>query len=258
MEICSRSAADEKTGRTILVIGDIILSQYNKGTRDLDESSLSLGGAANMAINIADIGGRVILASVIGRDQDGEAIRKMLKQKDIPAVLAVDPSRPTVVGEWTGTPIGIFHDILKLITVMMEDVNLVVIVDCGKGVVTEELMSAVCEISKPRDIPVLVVPMEFDFGIYKEADLIISRLPAIKVLYGLVNVCGEDWYKAADEIFIAGLAFGLSKGLPLKTACRAANELASLVVGRKGAKSAVPGDWNRVICSIQSTSADFF
>jgi bifunctional ADP-heptose synthase (sugar kinase/adenylyltransferase) len=300
---CSRSAA-EKNSSTILVIGDIMLNQYTMGTTDINETSSYLGGAANVAVNIANIGGQVTLAGVIGKDEDGEAIRRMLKQKDIPAVLGVDASRHTTVKERIGTPIGIFHDILKLVTVMLEDVNLVAIGDYGKGVVTEELMAAICEICKLRGIPVLVDPIGVDFDKYKGADLIKPNFSALEALYGREIESSKDWERAsdavfsitgcracvvtcgsngavlidsngsrihytcsskyntpytsvADDVFMAGLAFGVSKGLPLEDACKAANELASLVIGCKGTITVDLVDWNNTIRKIQSNTADF-
>ena len=312
---------DRSSANKILVIGDIMLDQYIIGQAkrlcpeapvpilEPEETSYYLGGAANVAANIRSMGGRVILAGVVGKDEEGERIRKILKQEDIPAVLGVDASRPTTVKQRVGTreqlvvrldrelardiPSGIFHDILRLVTVLMDDVSLVAVSDYGKGVVTAELMAAVCEICRPKGIPVLVSPTGRNFAKYKGADVIMSDSSTLEALYGKEIRNDDDLEKAvaavftntdcsacimtwesngavlfhsprewiqypcdtrrdstylsgAGDVFMAGLAMGISMGQPLGTVCRMANELVSATIGEVGTMVAEADDWNRI------------
>jgi D-beta-D-heptose 7-phosphate kinase/D-beta-D-heptose 1-phosphate adenosyltransferase len=222
---------DCRPASTILVIGDIMLDQYTIGKASRlcpetpapvlisNETSCYLGGAANVAVNIKNIGGQVTLAGVVGKDEEGDLLRKMLKQKDIPGVLGVDASRPTTVKQRVGTKeqlvvrldreqtrdisSGIFHDILRLVTVLMEDVRIVAVSDYGKGVVTAELMAAICEICSARKIPVYVDPKGTNFAKYRGVDVIKPNFAAMEAFYGKEIQSCRDMEKAAENIISA-------------------------------------------------------
>src|SRR3989338_8078535 len=94
---------------TILVLGDVALDGYIHGNVErmspeapapvLLESSRNyvLGCAANVANNIASLGGKVILAGVVGDDKEGKNIAALCKKQGIVPLLAIDPARPTTV-----------------------------------------------------------------------------------------------------------------------------------------------------------------
>ena len=98
-------------GRTVLVLGDVMLDRYVAGevSRISPEapipvlrvtgSSAALGGAANVAHNVAALGARAILVGVIGTDEAGEEIERLVQTAggDIDARLFATPHRPTTV-----------------------------------------------------------------------------------------------------------------------------------------------------------------
>ena len=79
----------------ILIIGDIILDEYLKGTVSRvspeapvpvlrpEERELRLGGASNVAANVKSLGSKVELIGVAGRDEAGKELREQLKAKAI-------------------------------------------------------------------------------------------------------------------------------------------------------------------------------
>ena len=79
----------------ILIIGDIILDEYLKGTVSRvspeapvpvlrpKERELRLGGAANVAANVKSLGSKAELIGVAGRDEASKEIRELLKTKAI-------------------------------------------------------------------------------------------------------------------------------------------------------------------------------
>ena len=80
----------------ILVIGDVIIDTYWHGitTRVSPEApvpillknkdeDIRLGGACNVALNIASLGGQVELIGVIGDDNNGAFVEEILKAKGI-------------------------------------------------------------------------------------------------------------------------------------------------------------------------------
>ena len=97
-------------GRRIAVLGDLMLDRYLWGTAsrlspeaavpvvDFAEQSECLGGAGNVAANLAALGARVEAFGVIGEDEPGEALRACLHAAGIAEKGAVaDKSRVTTV-----------------------------------------------------------------------------------------------------------------------------------------------------------------
>ena len=96
-------------GKRVLVIGDVMADHYVWGKVErispeapipvvhVHREEVKLGGAANVACNIAALGGKVTLAGIVGADQMGEMIRSLLRDKGIdPSVLVKDMERPTI------------------------------------------------------------------------------------------------------------------------------------------------------------------
>ena len=85
----------------ILILGDIILDEYLKGSVDRvspaapvpvlkpESREVRLGGASNVASNVKSLGSQVELIGVIGRDDSGKEVRNLLKQRSIKSSLVV-------------------------------------------------------------------------------------------------------------------------------------------------------------------------
>jgi len=99
---------DRFTGVPILIVGDVMLDRFIVGavTRISPEAPVPivrfksehrrLGGAANVANNVAVLGGRASLVGLTGADEPGERLREQLTAADIDvAGLVTDPARPT-------------------------------------------------------------------------------------------------------------------------------------------------------------------
>src|SRR5499425_3458945 len=96
-------------GRTVLVLGDVMLDRYVSGevSRISPEAPIpvlhvtaaraSLGGAANVAHNVAALGARAILVGVIGADDAGAELERLVATAGdgIDARLFATPYRPT-------------------------------------------------------------------------------------------------------------------------------------------------------------------
>ena len=91
----------------MLVVGDVMLDRYWFGdvSRISPEAPVPvvliqhederLGGAANVAWNCRELGARARLLSVVGRDEPGRALEKLLRRKKIEASLHHDPGLST-------------------------------------------------------------------------------------------------------------------------------------------------------------------
>ncbi|HVO90167.1 MAG TPA: D-glycero-beta-D-manno-heptose-7-phosphate kinase [Casimicrobiaceae bacterium] len=93
----------------VLVVGDVMLDRYWFGEVErispeapvpvvrIARSEERPGGAANVARNIAALGAQATLLSVIGADEPGEALRRLLAGEHVQASLLQDASIPTTV-----------------------------------------------------------------------------------------------------------------------------------------------------------------
>jgi rfaE bifunctional protein kinase chain/domain len=101
-------APDTRAAR-VLVVGDVMLDRYWFGdvSRISPEAPVPVvlvqreevrpGGAANVARNCAALGARTQLLSVIGRDEAGEKLARLVTQSGVKASLHRDAAAPTTV-----------------------------------------------------------------------------------------------------------------------------------------------------------------
>jgi rfaE bifunctional protein kinase chain/domain len=105
-----RAIVPRLAGRRIVVWGDLMLDRYLWGRVDrispeapvpvveIERETFALGGAGNVAANLAALGARPVLVGVVGRDGDGDQLVDALKSRGIETgPIARDPSRPTTV-----------------------------------------------------------------------------------------------------------------------------------------------------------------
>ena len=193
----------------ILVIGDIILDEYiwGKASRlspeapvpvlEVNKYSYILGGAANVANNIKTLGGKVSLAGVVGKDSTADKLNEILFKNDINiSCITTDENRPTTVKTRLIThnhhqlvrfdreikdeiSEATEQDILKNISKSIESIDLVLLSDYSKGVLTPGLTQELIKLAKLHKKPVLVDPKGLDYSKYSGATLITpNRLEA--------------------------------------------------------------------------------
>lgn len=188
-------------GKRILVIGDIMLDKYIWGevTRISPEApvqivearrdSYAAGGAANVAANIASLGGRAAIMSIVGRDEARDKLLSILQEKGIEASsILVEEDKPTtikirVMGR-NQQLIRVDYEsrdhlhpemekaFLKTLEETGEDYDAIVISDYAKGVITPSLMEAVKRLCERQDIPLIVDPKPCHKDLYKGATAI--------------------------------------------------------------------------------------
>jgi rfaE bifunctional protein kinase chain/domain len=177
--------------KKILVIGDLILDRYLWGeverispeapvpVVDVKKETVNLGGACNVAWNVSYLGAKADIVGVIGIDENGKMLKKMLEEKGITPILIEDPERPTTEKtriiavsqqllridreskERLSTKIKDF--ILEKIKNILPVYDAVIISDYGKGVIFKELVQTVVSLKKP----VFVDPKPSNFKFYQ-------------------------------------------------------------------------------------------
>src|SRR6202790_2519332 len=94
--------------QTVLCVGDLMLDDFVYGEVSrispeapapviaVQRSVVNVGGAGNVARNIAALGSRCIFVGLIGEDDAGKTLKAALAQESlIESVLITDPQRPT-------------------------------------------------------------------------------------------------------------------------------------------------------------------
>lgn len=191
----------------LLVVGDLILDRYVSGPcrRLSPEAAVPvlqaevtedrLGGAAAVGNLAQGLGGRVILAGIVGEDSEGAALRALGEKSSIDlSLILVDPDRPTTIKERFFTRTGhssIQHhlrvdrertdaitalveaELLSQIRLQLGSVDAVLLSDYGKGVLTPSLVQGVIEMAQERGLPVLIDPARScGFAKYRGATVI--------------------------------------------------------------------------------------
>ncbi|ACC98457.1 ADP-heptose synthase [Elusimicrobium minutum Pei191] len=183
-------------GKEIIVVGDIMLDHFIKGTvsRISPEAPVPVvnvtkeyyvaGGAGNVAVNLAALGAKATILSVVGQDRSGEDLSNFLSGQGVDTSFVVlDTSRPTtqkirilaenqqVVRYDRESKNPVSSDIGKIcmenFKFLAKKADGVVISDYGKGMLSEANIKAIVDICNKNKIPVCVDPKIENFKKYK-------------------------------------------------------------------------------------------
>lgn len=201
----------------LLVVGDVMLDRYWFGdvSRISPEAPVPVvkverleerpGGAANVARNAAALGAQTALISVVGEDDAGRALQRLLQEGGIAAHLQVDAEIDTtvklrVIGrqqqllriDFETTP---SHEVLRAKLAEFErqlaHCDIVVLSDYGKGGLTH--IGEMIRLARAAAKPVLVDPKGDDWGKYAGATVM---TPNRAELAGVVG----RWHSETDML----------------------------------------------------------
>jgi D-beta-D-heptose 7-phosphate kinase/D-beta-D-heptose 1-phosphate adenosyltransferase len=190
--------------QTILCVGDLMLDDFVYGDVSrispeapapvirVSREDLVIGGAGNVARNIASLGARCLFVGVVGDDAAGKLLRSELggAKGGIASRLVVDRERPTtrklrfvsehhsthlLRADWEVTnPVGAATEtaLIKHALALLPRADAVVLSDYAKGALTPRLIKAVIERARKLKTPVIVDPKGGDFSIYRGATVI--------------------------------------------------------------------------------------
>lgn len=201
------------------VIGDIMLDTYWWGKVDrispeapvpvvaVANKDQRIGGAANVALNIAALGATIHVVSITGNDPEGEQLLQLLQQNKINTtyisqsderittnkirIISRNQHMMRLDAEVT-TPLSTIEcdTIIQAFTayVQAEKPHLVILEDYNKGVLTEQVIEKVIAICKQNGILTAVDPKRKNFFAYKNVDIFKPNLQEAKE--GL-NIIGD-------------------------------------------------------------------
>lgn len=195
--------------KKILIIGDLMLDEYifGKTTRLSPEAPIPIvevekinyvpGGAANTANNVKSLGARTILTGLVGKDENGKILIKLLKKKDIKVNgILEDTERPTTlksrvvsqgqqivrIDKENRKPITkkVERALLSFIKIIIPKVDIILISDYAKGVITSRLCQQIITLAKTKGKPVLIDPKGKNSSKYKDCFIIVPNLKELE------------------------------------------------------------------------------
>lgn len=207
------------------VIGDFMLDQliYGDAERLSADAPVPIllvreqlhrpGGAANVCLDLAEIGGSVTALGVAGADSTADILVRELRDRRInTSGIITDPSRPTTVKQnligraqarhpqkmfrvdyESRTPLSAqtVSQLLNQLSRILPGVDVVCIEDYAKGVCTPELCQGVIAAARKAGKPVMVDPAKLpDYSKYRGATVITPNRTEAEIASGL-STCGE-------------------------------------------------------------------
>jgi D-glycero-beta-D-manno-heptose-7-phosphate kinase len=200
----------------VLVVGDVMLDRYWFGEVErispeapvpvikIDRTEERPGGAANVARNAAALGARVALLSVVGRDEAGDALERLLSTENVRAVLHRDDTIATTIKlraiarhqqllriDFENQPNHeLLLDALEDYSDMLGAADVVVLSDYGKGGLTH--IGRMIELARAAGKAVLVDPKGEDYERYRGASLVTPNRNEFREVVGR--------WKSEDEL----------------------------------------------------------
>ena len=195
----------------VAVIGDLMLDTYWWGNVDrispeapvpvvaVTKKEQRIGGAGNVALNIASLGAAVHMLSVLGKDEDGEQLIGLLQQNNINTKYLVQSEKRITTNKIR--IISRNQHMMRLDAEMANDMaaddedsllyafenyiaaenpNVVILEDYNKGVLTQKVIKSIITLCKKHQILTAVDPKRKNFFTYEGVDIFKPNLKEVK------------------------------------------------------------------------------
>jgi D-beta-D-heptose 7-phosphate kinase/D-beta-D-heptose 1-phosphate adenosyltransferase len=185
----------------VLVVGDLMLDEFIWGrvsrispeapvpVVEIEKRTFAAGGAANTAMNVASLGGRVTAAGFTGDDRAAEQLIELLSKASIAhgpiarranrtttlKTRIVAHSQQVVRIDQEERILPQARELKSLLAVAMSvaaEMESIVISDYGKGVVQADFVVPFVAFCRQRGIPTIVDPKGTDFAKYRGATVV--------------------------------------------------------------------------------------
>lgn len=207
----------------ILIVGDVMLDKYYFGNVErispeapvpivsICKEESRLGGAANVANNIASLGGQTLLCGVIGHDFFGKEIEQISRQKNIKTFLLKNLcptiTKARIIGgkqqivrvDYENKTVLKSEDnklLKEKIDTLLSEYDILVISDYGKGLISEEFCSYLIRHAHKIGKKIIIDPKGKNWKKYSGADLV---TPNVKELSDLVGYTVPNTDRAIEK-----------------------------------------------------------
>jgi D-beta-D-heptose 7-phosphate kinase/D-beta-D-heptose 1-phosphate adenosyltransferase len=212
-------ATEQFSQAKVLVVGDVMLDQYWSGQAKrispeapvpvvkVQGEEVRAGGAANVALNIAALGGQAHLLGVVGEDHHGEQLTDLLQRAQVQTDWIKSPSgticKLRVLSHHqqlirmdfeNPVPKERAKALADLVAQKVADFDVLVVSDYAKGALqaVEQMIAA----AQKAGVPVLIDPKGEDFSRYRGATLIKPNQSEFELIAGACNSTDELVEKA--------------------------------------------------------------
>src|SRR2546426_2581298 len=217
--------------QTVVCVGDLMLDDFVYGevvrispeapapVLAVTKSELVVGGAGNVARNVAALGSRCVFVGVVGDDDAGRTLAAKIRSEPlIESHLIVDSSRPTTrkirfVSEHHSTHLlRADWELSKPVDGKTEQAVLdqalaalpraasIVLSDYAKGVLTARIVRALIDAANKLGKPVIVDPKGKDYSVYRGATLITPNRQELAEVTRHALASDDDVASAAAEL----------------------------------------------------------
>lgn len=214
----------------LLVVGDLMLDEYLWGDVDrispeapvqvvsVQKEDYAMGGAGNVVNNVVALGGKVSAAGVIGTGRNGQFLLDMFNELGVDTEgIIKEPGRATTqktriiaanqhvlrIDRETKKDISTstLDNLAQFIEKKIPDVDLVLISDYGKGLITKNLLSRVILSAKKHNKLTVVDPKGLDFSKYSGVSLLTPNKKEAALASGVEIHDQPSLERAAGKIF---------------------------------------------------------
>jgi rfaE bifunctional protein kinase chain/domain len=210
----------------LLVVGDVMLDRYWFGDTNrispeapvpvvqVSKIDERLGGAANVARNVAALGAKTTILGVIGDDEPGRRVSELLKSSGVDSQLEVDGKVPTTVKlrviarqqqlirldfEEAPSQAALAHK-LERYEKLVGDADVVILSDYGKGALGQ--VALMIEQARAQKKMILVDPKGDDYAKYRGATVLTPNRSELRQVVGQWT-SEEELTKKAQELRVS-------------------------------------------------------
>jgi D-beta-D-heptose 7-phosphate kinase/D-beta-D-heptose 1-phosphate adenosyltransferase len=227
----------------VVVVGDVMLDAYLTGevlrispeapvpVVEVHGNSSRAGGAANTALNIIALGGRASLIGVVGADEEGGQLQKLLGTAGLdPSTLVQDSSRPTtcktrIVARGQQivrldresrqpVPRSVEDQLIQIVEEKLADADACILSDYDKGILTPRLCARAIAHAQTLGCPVVVDPKGKDFSRYRGCAVVTPNTRELEIAVGHSAETDEALVRAGFSLLrdLAGSAVLVTRG----------------------------------------------
>jgi len=220
---------DRLAGTRVLVLGDLMLDCYFWGDVrrvspeapvpivKVASKSYVLGGAGNVAANLAGLGCQVSVIALVGRDAAADQVRELMATNQIDDRLIVHSDRPTItktrimadkqqvvrLDEEDGSQIDgqLENRLRQQRDEALVDVQAVVLSDYGKGMFTSmDWIQSIIQACRRSGVPVFVDPKGNAWERYAGATCITPNTAELEMVIGAPIADSDDLNPVAQKL----------------------------------------------------------
>ena len=177
------------------------------------------GGGANVAMNIAALGGRPHLIGIVGADDEGRRLEALLRTANVETRFIAAADRPTIFKlrimagnhqmlridreDVSAHEVAIEDALISAALELLPGMRAILLSDYQKGCLSDRVLAAIIGAARQRDIPVIVDPKRPDFAAYAGATYVTPNRAELSRATGLACDRDEDCRRAAAAAIAA-------------------------------------------------------